>query len=111
MDLIVEDLENISSFLNFFETHHKDLNYFHKHFPKILLMRNQIAQQIDLLTEDARYSYSHAKISRLHQINEKIFSLLEGLAGGVDPWNEKVFNQFKTACEKELSRFDQDLTP
>lgn len=110
MDPIVEALENISSFLTYLDQNHQDTGYFQKHFPGILELRKDLAQQIDLLA-NGRYAYPHARLIRLHQENEKIFSLLEGLAGGIDPWDRKEFKKFKNACEKEISRFDQDLTP
>jgi hypothetical protein len=109
MDRIVQDMQNIQSFLSYLSEKH-DPQYFQTHFSKILGLQRIMSQQIDLLASEP-YEYASTRLGALKNKNRRVFSYLEGLAGTIDPFNAKEFKKFVTACEKELSDMDQDLTP
>jgi hypothetical protein len=110
MDRIVEDMENIDAFLSYLAQKHNDPTYFQTHYPKILGLRKGLDLQIDLLSGEP-YGYHPARVNLLKKENEKLFSLMEGLAGAMDPLDNAEFQRFMKACVKELSQFDNDLTP
>lgn len=110
MDRIVEDLQNIESFLIKIEDDPADLKYLNTHLPNILSLRRTISHQIDLLTEDP-YNYEAQHLSSLHKENEKIFSHLEGAVGAMNPLNKSHFKKFIEATFQSIEKFDNNLTP
>jgi len=110
MDRIVQDLQNIESFVLRLEDNPDDLDYLKTHLSPILGLRRTIAQQIDQL-EGSPYSYPPARLILLKKENEKIFSYLEGLVGEMQAGNLIEFKKFVNACGKALSDFDDLLTP
>lgn len=110
MDRIVQDLLSIQSFLSYLSEHQSDGKYFDAHFPKILQLRKGLSTQISQLAEEP-YSYSSSHISSLQKQNEKIFSLLEGVAGAFKPLNKLELESFLETLEAEILQFDENLTP
>ena len=110
MDRIVQDLQNIQSFISHLDEHPEDLNYLDTHLSKILGMRRTIAQQIDQLAEEP-YDYSAARLELLKKENERIFSYIEGAVGAMSRPDPDELKRFLDACEKCLLKFDGDLTP
>ena len=110
MDRIVQDLQNIESFLLRLEMNPKDLTYLHSHLSPILALRRTISQQLDKLSEEP-YDYTPERLKKLHKDNEQVFTYLEGAVGSMDPLNEHEFKRFLRAAGKTLSDFDGDLTP
>ncbi len=110
MDKLVQDLQNIQSFMARLEDKPKDLKYLKEHHNQILNLRKGMLQQIELLNQDP-YNYSHAKLTLLKAELGKIFSELEGIVGAVDPWNKDHFQKFVDAIEKAMNKFDDELTP
>jgi len=110
MDRIVQELQNIQSFLAHLEGQPEDLAYLNKHLPQILGFRRTIAQQLDHLAEEP-YDYSASRISALKKENEQIFSYIEGAAGAMNPPNRQELTRFLSALGKTISKFDGDLTP
>jgi hypothetical protein len=110
MDRIVEDLQNIESFLMKLEDDPTDLKYLDSHLANILALRRTISHQLDLLSEDP-YNYLAQHLSLLHKENEKIFSHLEGAVGSMKPLNKPHFKKFIEAAFQSLEKFDSDLTP
>jgi hypothetical protein len=110
MDRIVQDLQNIQSFLSHLEEHLGDMNYLDTHLSQILAARRVISQQLGLLAE-APYSYSSSRLNLLRQENETIFSYIEGAVGAMKVENPKEFKRFIDACGKTISKFDEELTP
>ncbi len=110
MDQIVQDLQNIQSFLDHLAEHPEDLTYLDTHLSKILGMRRTIAHQLDALAEEPyRYSLSHLDLLKTE--NEQIFSYMEGAAGAMARPDPKELKRFIAACEQTLFKFDGDLTP
>lgn len=110
MDLIVQDLQNIQSFMDHLADHPDDLKYLDTHLSKILGMRRVIAHQLDQLAEEP-YDYTKARLDLLKKENERIFSYVEGAIGAMTKPNRKELKRFVDACEKAVSQFDGDLTP
>ena len=110
MDQIVQDLENIESFVSCLALNPKDLKYLNSHLPGILALRRTLSHQLDKLVEDP-YNYPPSPLKTLHQENEKLFLYLEGAVGAMNPWNEKEFKKMVKAVETILSTFDDFLTP
>lgn len=110
MDRIVEDLQNIESFILKLGDDPEDLHYLDTHLSKILPLRRSISNQIDLLTYDP-YAYPNVRLEVLHKLNEKIFSSLEGLVGAMQAGDETHFAKFMEAIEASISKFDENLTP
>lgn len=110
MDPIIQDLENIESFLSRLEMNPQDLRYLNSHLPGILALRRTISHQLELLAEEP-YNYPPSRLKILHEENERIFIYLEGVVGAMDPWNEKAFKKALKAVEETLLKFDQVLTP
>jgi len=110
MDRIVQDLQNIESFVSRLAMNPKDLSYLNNHLSPILGLRRTISQQLDKLAEDP-YSYSPTRLQNLHKENEKMFTYLEDVVGMMNPWNEEKFKRAVKATEDVLSKFDGDLTP
>lgn len=110
MDRIVQDLENIESFVDRLIMDPKDLAYLNSHLSGILSLRRIISHQLDMLSDEP-YNYPASRINKLHQENEKLFVYLEGVIGAMNPWNEILFKRSVKAVEEALLRFDQDLTP
>lgn len=110
MDRIVEDLQNLESFLTKLEDDPQDLNYLNSHLSKILAIRRSISHQLDLLSEEP-YNYPPTRLSLLHKENEKIFSHIEGIVGAMRTWNAGNFEKFMEAAFASISKFDDELTP
>lgn len=110
MDRIVQDLLNIQSFLSYLSENPKDTKYFETHFPQILSLRKGLSLQLKQLGDEP-YSYAASRIGDLQKRNEKIFSLLEGVAGAVNPFSKGEFDTFLESLETEILQFDNHLTP
>lgn len=110
MDRIVQDLQNIESFLARLAMDHKDLTYLNTHLSSILASRRAISEQIDKLADDP-YNYPASRLQSLHGENEKIFTYLEGVVGSMNPWHPKEFKKTMKAAEEALLKFDCDVTP
>ncbi|MBM3184294.1 MAG: hypothetical protein FJZ64_03205 [Chlamydiae bacterium] len=110
MDQIVQDLQNIQSFLSFIHDRPHDLEYVEKHLPKILSLRRTINHALDQLAGEP-YSYATSRLHALKKENEAIFSYFEGAIGAINPLNIKELKKFVHACEKKISEFDGNLTP
>ncbi len=110
MDRLVQDLQNIESFLLRLETNPKDLAYLQSHLSPILGLRRTISQQLDKLSEEP-YDYTPERLKKLHKDNEQVFIFLEGVVGSMNPLNEQEFRRFLREAGKTLSDFDGDLTP
>lgn len=110
MDRIVQDLQNIQSFLDHLSELPKDLGYVNTHLSQILALRRIIAHQVDLLVEEP-YNYERSRLDLLKKENEQIFSYLEGAVEALNSQNPKELKRFITACEATLSKFDDHLTP
>lgn len=110
MDRIVQDLQNIESFLLFLSSNPKNLEYLNTHLSSILSLRRSIAQQLEKLAEEP-YNYSSSRLQKLHEENENIFIYLEGAVGEMMVANEKIFKKSIQEALKMLSEFDRDLTP
>lgn len=110
MDRIVEDLENIESFLDHLQMNPQDLAYLNQHLPGILALRRTISHQLVML-EDEPYNYPPARLKILHEENEMIFIFLERVVGTMNPWDEKGFKQACKAVDDALIKFDNILTP
>lgn len=110
MDRIVQDLLNIQSFLSYLSENPKDTKYFETHFSKILSLRKGLSLQLKQLNEEP-YSYASSRLGDLQKRNEKIFSLLEGVAGAVNPFNKAEFETLLESLETEILQFDNHLTP
>ena len=91
MDRIVQDLQNIGSFLSRLEMDPQDLAYLDSHLGPILGLRRAISQQLEKLSEPP-YDYTAERLKRLHRENEQVFSYVEGMAGAMNPWNEQELN-------------------
>ena len=110
MDRIIQDLQNIQSFIAHLSENPEDLPYLDTHLSKILGLRRTIAQQIEQLSEEP-YNYSLARLKLLKKENERIFSYVEGAVGAVLKPHRAELKRFVAACEKSLSKFEGDLTP
>lgn len=110
MDAIVQNLENIESFLFYVSDNPKDLGYLNTHLSGILSLRRTISHEIEKLSDDP-YSYSPLRLQKLQKENEDIFIYLEGVAGEMASEDEKKFKKCIKATEDALSKFDDELTP
>lgn len=110
MDRIVQDLQNVQSFLDHLEEHPEDLHYLDTHLSQILGMRRTIDHQLNALAIEP-YDYPEARLTLLKKENERIFSYVEGAAGAMTRPNLEELKRFVAACGKTISRFDGDLTP
>lgn len=110
MDWIIQEIENLESFLSYLEMHPKNLDYLHSHLSGILGLRRTLSQRIDTLAEEP-YNYPPSRLTTLHQENERLFTYLEGAVGALDPWDEALFKKAVHAFEETLLKFDEHLTP
>lgn len=110
IDLIVQNLENIQSFLSRLDMNLKDINYLNSHLPGILSLRRTLSQELEMLADEP-YNYSRSRLKALHEENEKIFIYLEGAVGSMIAGNEEEFKKSVKAVEEILLKFDQNLTP
>lgn len=110
MDQIVQNLENIESFLGWLEMHPDDLHYLNSHLPGILSLRRTISHQLEMLSEEP-YHYPASRLNILHQENETLFIYVEGVVGAMNPLNKKAFHKALKAAEEVFLKFDQNLTP
>jgi len=110
MDRIIEDLENVESFLTYFATNPMDLDYLNTHLSGILALRRTLSHQLEMLSEEP-YNYHRSRLKALHDENEKIFLFLEGAVGASGPWDEVMFKKSVQSAEEALSKFDAILTP
>ena len=110
MDRIVQDLQNIQSFLAHLDQNPEDLKYLDTHLSKILGLRRIIAHQLDQLSEEP-YDYSVSRLELLKKENERIFLYVEGAVGALMKPDLEEFKRFFDACGKAISKFDGDVTP
>jgi hypothetical protein len=110
MDQIVENLENIESFVDRLALKPHDLKYMKSHLPGILNLRRSIAHQLEKL-EDEPYNYSAQRLQALNQENEMIFIFLERVIGTMEPWDATDFKKAVKAVGEALLKFDNELTP
>jgi hypothetical protein len=110
MDRIVQDLQNVESFLQHLSIKPKDVEYLNTHLSSILSLRRSISQQIDTLADEP-YGYTAARLHKLHEENEKLFIFLEGVVGEIEARDEKKLKKAMKAAEETLSRLDGELTP
>lgn len=110
MDRLVENLQNIQTFLSRLNDNPQDMKYLDTHLNHILPLRRSISQQLDLLFDEP-YNYPHDRLSALHKENEKIFSHIEGIVGAMHAKDLNHFKKFMEAAEAILTKFDEDLTP
>ncbi len=110
MDRIVQDMENIESFLIRLETDPRDFVYLDSHLSGILGLRRTLSHQLDMLESDP-YNYPPSRLKTLHQENEKLFLYLEGAVGAMKSKNDPEFKKFIKETGKILSAFDDTLTP
>ncbi len=110
MDRIVQDLENIQSFLSRLEMDPKDTSYLDAHLSGILGLRRTVSHQLDMLQSEP-YNYSPSRLKTLHQENEKIFLYVEGAVGAMQSKDGPEFKKFIKAAGEILSHFDKNLTP
>src|SRR6185436_1114381 len=61
MDLIVQDLQNVQSFVAHLEEHPGDLGYLDTHLSRILGMQRTIAHQLDMLADEP-YGYAASRL-------------------------------------------------
>ncbi len=107
LDLLVQDLENIESFLDYIDDT-RDLEYVKTHLPKILRQRLSMEQQLRFLSEDP-YNYLESHLNLLKKEIEQLFIYLEGAVGSLN--DPKEFKKCLLACNQIISRFDNHLTP
>lgn len=110
MDRLVENLQNIQSFLSKLSDNPEDVKYLETHIKHILPLRKSIEQQLDLLFDEP-YNYSHERLAALRKEAEKIFSHIEGIVGAIRTKNLDLFQKFADAIEIVLDKFDEFLTP
>ncbi len=110
MDRIIEDLENIESFLDHLVMNPQDLGYLNSHLAGILGVRRTLSHQLDMLVDEP-YNYPAPRLKMLHEENEKIFIFLERVVGTMSPWDETGFKKAVQALEEALLKFDDVLTP
>lgn len=110
MDRLIENIQNIQSFLSRLSDNPKDLKYLDSHINQILPLRRSISQQLDLLIDDP-YNYPHDRLTVLHKENDQIFSQIEGIVGAMHTHNLTHFKKFLDAAEDSINKFDEDLTP
>src|SRR5438132_13322773 len=80
VDFIVQDLQNIESFLLFLGENLQDRKYLNSHLSAILGIRRNIAQNLRFLAEKP-YEYTPERLRKLEKENEQMFSYIEGVAG------------------------------
>jgi hypothetical protein len=110
MDRIVEDLQNIESFLLYLSSNFQDTKYLNSHLSSILGIRRTLSQHIDMLSDDP-YNYPSQRLKKLHQENEDLFIYIEGVAGEMLAEDEKKFKKCIRAAEEALSKLDDGVTP
>lgn len=110
MDWIIQNLENVQSFVSRLAMKPEDLNYLNSHLSGILSLRRALSEQIDMLANEP-YNYLPSRLKALHQENENIFIYLEGVVGAMNPWNKTEFKKLVKAVEETLLKFDGDITP
>lgn len=110
MDGIVQDMENIESFLDRLSMNPRDLRYLESHLPGILHLRRSIAHQLEKLADEP-YNYPPSRLKALIQENETIFTFLERVVGLMHHWDEASFKKAVQAVEAALLKFDDELTP
>jgi hypothetical protein len=110
MDPIIQNIENIESFLSQLAVDPEDLQYVNSHLPGILALRRTMNNQIDALSSEP-YNYTPAQLKILHQEIENIFLYLEGAVGALNPLHVKELKKMVKATEDSIKRFDRDLIP
>lgn len=110
MDRLVQDVQNIETFLSYLALHSQDIDYLNAHLPGILHLRRTIAQQLDKLVDEP-YAYPSSRIQMLHADNEKIFTLVEGVVGEMISKEMPKFKKMLKAAEDTLAAFEDRLTP
>ena len=110
IDWIVQDMENIESFLAHLSTSPSDIGYFNDHFHSLLPLMDRISGQIDRLGYDP-YNYSPERLQKLHHENARIFMFVEGVEEAMKSKDEKKLKKRIEEVEEVLSTFDDLLTP
>lgn len=110
MDLIVQDLQNVETFLLALSDNFDDADFLNTHLPPILGMRRTISHQLDKLADEP-YSYPASRLQKLHAQNENLFIYVEGAAGEVMAKDAKKFQKALNAALDALTQFDDALTP
>ena len=110
MDGIVQDMENIESFLDRLAMNPRDQRYLESHLPGILHLRHSISMQLEKLADEP-YNYPPSRLKALRQENETIFIFLERVVGIINHWDEAAFKKAVKAVEETLLKFDDELTP
>lgn len=110
MDRIVQDLQNIESFLLSLSENFKNIDYLNTHLSPILGLRRTISQQLEKLSEEP-YDYEASRMQKLHKGNEQLFIYVEGVVGEMMAKNETKFKKMLEIAMQTLSEFDNDLTP
>jgi hypothetical protein len=110
LDWIIEDWDNIESFLGYLAMNPHDLTYLNTHLPSILALRRTLSHHLDMLADEP-YNYPPSRLKILHEENEKVFIFLEGVVGALDPWDEVAFKKAVKATEETLLKLDRDVTP
>lgn len=110
MDAIVQNLQNVESFLFYLSDNPKDVNYLKTHLSGILGLRRTLSHEIDKLSDEP-YDYAPARLKKLHEENERVFIYVEGVVGEMKSGDEIKFKKCLKAAEEALSKFDDELTP
>lgn len=110
LDAIVQNLQNIESFLDHLSDNSDDFVYLNTHLSSILSLRRTLSHELDKLSNDP-YFYSSERLKKLHEENERIFIFLEGVVGEMIAKDKKKFKKCVEALEEALSKFDDEVTP
>lgn len=110
LDGLVENCQNVQSFISHLASHPEDLVYVNTHLTSILALRRIISHQLEKLSEEPYY-YSTLHLKKLHEENEQIFIFVEGIVGALSPLNKKKLVASVKAAEQALVQFDNELTP
>ncbi len=107
MDRIVQDLQNVESFLLMLSSKNKE--YLDTHLSSILALRRSISEQLEKLGETP-YDYSSSRLKKLHQQNEQLFVYVEGVVGELMAKDRVKFKKLLETALQALSDFDDNLT-
>lgn len=110
MDRIIQNMQNVDSFVSWLAHDPKDLWYAEEHLATILAIRRTIFTQINALAEEP-YNFSPHRIELLRENNEAIFLYIEGAIGALFPLNVNTLKKMVKATEDSLDRFERNLTP
>jgi hypothetical protein len=108
MDRIVQNLQNVDSFVSWLALEPNDLWYADSHLSSILSIRRTIHNQINALSEEP-YNFAAHRLEILREDTETIFLYLEGAVGALFPLDVKTLRKMVKATEASLDRFDRNL--